>query len=198
MRFLLHLSLVFIGFLFESGLSSVVPLRPFVPMIALPFVLYHGVSPNTGLLPGSFFVFSLGVLNEAMSGEARGLSTFVFLVCFFLIRASSLKLLSRDYPFQIAATSAIATLTNGVMFALCVIFELPPPFDLEMPIDGWIGSFAELILGKGSMLLSGPIESLLGMFAGGIATGMVAPFAYAAASRIEAGWRASRHPIREG
>ncbi|MCX7808670.1 MAG: hypothetical protein N2515_08680, partial [Deltaproteobacteria bacterium] len=65
MRFLFHLILVFIGFLFESGLSSVATFRPFVPTLALPFVLYHGVSPNTALLPGSFFVFSLGVLNEA-------------------------------------------------------------------------------------------------------------------------------------
>ena len=171
--------------LVQSSVSVLVPMHPFVPSLLLPMVLYLGVTPDVSLVRGSALAFTVGILADEVTGAPLGLDTFLFVAAFLLTRVAGLRLLLRGVPFQIVATSGIASIAAGAMLALCAIFEQPEAFPLLMPPAGPLGAVASLVWGDDEPLVGRAVDIVTRVLATALATGALSPLVYAAVRRVE-------------
>lgn len=169
----------------HASIAVVVDLRPFVPLVPLPLVLYLGVTPDVTLALGAAVAFVTAWLADVFTGAPVGLGAFVYVAAFLLTRVAGLRLFLRGVLFQVVATGSIAAIAAGAMLALAVIFEPPEVFPLELPPAGVVGEVAEALWGEQVPLVGHVLDVAQSVVATGLATGLLAPLVYAAIRRVE-------------
>jgi rod shape-determining protein MreD len=120
----------FVILLFQTTLANAVNVGPLMPVVVLPMAIYLGVAPDVRLLRGSLLAFSLGLMQDSMSGNAMGFWTFVCEATFVIARAAGWRIIMRGRLAQVLATAATAVVAGATILALRRIFRTDPPFDV--------------------------------------------------------------------
>ncbi len=120
--------LVAAGFLFLVAQTALqrATRAPWIPDLALPFVLYLGLQEG-GLARGAAIAFVLGYFQDALGGSPIGMHPLAAVIVFFAARIARLRLLLDGPLFHAVVALAAATLGAVVIVALRAIFESAAP-----------------------------------------------------------------------
>lgn len=146
----------------QSGLSTVVDLHPWVPVLIYPIVFYLGTSADVTLLRGSVLTFVAGMLYDSFCGSSMGLHTFVTVALFFGARLVRDRLVVQGPIAQLFLTFLMTAIGGGLLLSLRAIFSEQEPFELP---STWVPAFQ--------------------MLASSVATAIVAPLMFGLAQRVD-------------
>ena len=121
----------FVLLVLQAAFGVLWPLGEWAPNLALPIVIYLGVTNDVHLVQGAILSFLLGYLLDSFSGAPMGLETFMMIASFLIVRGAGLNLFMRGPLLQILTTFVLAVIAGGSILALRGIFEPPAPFPLD-------------------------------------------------------------------
>jgi rod shape-determining protein MreD len=168
----------------QAALGTRIAVHPFTPNLLLPIAIFLAAQHEVQLVRGAFLTFLLGYWLDEFCGSPVGLSTFVMVATYMVVRGAGIRLFLRSVAFQ-AALVFVASLLQGIaVIALRAVFSPPDAFTVRMPASGILGAALHLVAPEDRSLGSAVLVVAM-LVASSLSTALCAPPIFGVVRKIE-------------